>query len=251
MAAIDAHDVGGFDLDYFYCHISAHRRLRARKRPHRVGDFRRAHDRRTQSMVSRASESEREHWRGGRFYSSTWHILTHDADENEFRETPRQQIHEIESHACVFRFDGALIFTSIQKFYKAVLTAVKRWERREAAAMRTDESGYRWRVAHERRRRTDRGPKFDANAAATTNVAAVGAAGAIARRRRSSDPEFTRIFASTRSATVLIIDCSSFPYIDYLGLCTLKRVSKRTLEIRLHEARVYRFIKILSLRASL
>jgi MFS superfamily sulfate permease-like transporter len=46
--------------------------------------------------------------------------LTHDSEINDFREIDKQQLNEIESQACVFRFDGALIFTSVQKFTKVI-----------------------------------------------------------------------------------------------------------------------------------
>ncbi|KAI6183854.1 Sulfate permease family protein 3 [Aphelenchoides bicaudatus] len=124
---------------------------------------------------------------------SSWHILTHDSEIDNYREASKQQLNEIESNACVFRFDGALIFTSVQKFTKAVQKAVKRWERRDINSTQTDEAGCRWRIRHQ------------------------------SRRRRSSDTELTK-YGANQKPTILIIDCSGFPYIDYLGLCTLKKV---------------------------
>ncbi|KAI6172384.1 Sulfate permease family protein 3 [Aphelenchoides besseyi] len=155
---------------------------------------------------------------------SSWHILIHDSEVNEFREVPKQQLNEIESHACVFRFDGALIFTSVQKFATGVRKAVKHWEKREINAVRTDDAGCKWRIR----------PR--------------------SRRRRSSDSELDK-HGGHLKPTILIIDCSGFPYIDYLGLCTLKRVSRvMTALLRMFEntdfysdvphGRVYRSVRL-------
>ncbi|CAD5210686.1 unnamed protein product [Bursaphelenchus okinawaensis] len=110
---------------------------------------------------------------------SSWHFL-HRSDDEEFREIPKRQLNEIDSGgACVFRFDGPLIFTSVQKFTKSVRKAVKKWERREE--IQTDDSGFRWR---------------------------------------------TRLQDTKKGNILMVIDCSGFPYVDYMGLVTLKRVYK-------------------------
>lgn len=79
------------------------------------------------------------------------------------------------SHICIFRFDGPLIFTSAQKFDKSVRKALKKWDKR--CPLESDELGFVWR---------------------TQNLS---------------------------NKTALIIDCSGFPYVDYMGMVTLKRVS--------------------------
>lgn len=71
-----------------------------------------------------------------------------------------------------------------------VYQGVKRWEKRE---VKTDETGYRWRFL----------------------------SGNIKNENGSTRGNF---YTMSTSQTILIIDCSGFPYVDYLGLCTLKRV---------------------------
>ncbi|CAD5215257.1 unnamed protein product [Bursaphelenchus xylophilus] len=117
---------------------------------------------------------------------SSWHFLHQSEDSEEFREISKSQLSEIESAACVFRFDGPLIFTSVQKFTKSVRKAMKRWEKREE--IQTDDSGCKWRT----RRDAKKGGR-------------------------------------------LVIDCSGFPYVDYMGLITLKRTYK---ELRMNNIHV-------------
>lgn len=47
-----------------------------------------------------------------------WHFLSHDEECNEFKETPKQHIHELNGNACVLRYDAPLIFPNVQKFLK-------------------------------------------------------------------------------------------------------------------------------------
>lgn len=47
-----------------------------------------------------------------------WHILTHDDEILEFRETSKKEATYLVGNVCVLRFDGPLIFTSVHKFTK-------------------------------------------------------------------------------------------------------------------------------------
>uniref|UniRef100_A0A0M3IW99 Sulfate_transp domain-containing protein n=1 Tax=Ascaris lumbricoides TaxID=6252 RepID=A0A0M3IW99_ASCLU len=44
-----------------------------------------------------------------------WHILSKN-DEGQYRETKKKQMEYIEGSTCVFRMDGPLIFTSVDRF---------------------------------------------------------------------------------------------------------------------------------------
>uniref|UniRef100_A0A0N5CB76 STAS domain-containing protein n=1 Tax=Strongyloides papillosus TaxID=174720 RepID=A0A0N5CB76_STREA len=59
-----------------------------------------------------------------------WHFIVKNTEHGEYKETSRDDIQYIDEEICIIRMDGPLIFTSVQKFFKAVREALRLWERR-------------------------------------------------------------------------------------------------------------------------
>ena len=81
-----------------------------------------------------------------RSQSPRWHILTRADDNRDYRETNKKELAYVEGNVCVLRFDGPLMYTSVQKFTKIIHESIKKWEKRDANTLHTDEMGFRWRV---------------------------------------------------------------------------------------------------------
>uniref|UniRef100_A0A915ELF1 STAS domain-containing protein n=1 Tax=Ditylenchus dipsaci TaxID=166011 RepID=A0A915ELF1_9BILA len=157
-----------------------------------------------------------------------WHFLSHDEEINDYKETPKEQLHVMDSSmdACVLRYDAPLIFTSVHKFMKVVSQGVKRWERREFTAVNSATT-----IRSCSNDNLMMNNAFTSNSSGNTTSGCStrwrlgfdflngggGGVGSIERRNTGQQPV---------KATTLIIDCSGFPYVDYQGLCTLKKIYK-------------------------
>ncbi|CEF60073.1 FI18412p1 [Strongyloides ratti] len=59
-----------------------------------------------------------------------WHFMVKNMENGDFKETSKNDIQYIDEEICIIRMDGPLIFTSVQKFFKAVREALRLWEKR-------------------------------------------------------------------------------------------------------------------------
>lgn len=75
-----------------------------------------------------------------------YHILTKTDDTRDYKETSKKDLAYVEGNVCVLRFDGPLIFASVEKFSKVVRSSIKMWEKRDANTIITDKMGFKWRV---------------------------------------------------------------------------------------------------------
>uniref|UniRef100_A0A0N5A6A9 STAS domain-containing protein n=1 Tax=Parastrongyloides trichosuri TaxID=131310 RepID=A0A0N5A6A9_PARTI len=107
-----------------------------------------------------------------------WHFVSKNNEHGEFKETSRDDIHYIDEAICIIRMDGPLIFTSVQKFFKAVREAIRLWEKRNL----------------------------------------------MLETRINTQDYFNLDFTKKKIEFPLVIDCSGFPYVDYQGMCAMKRV---------------------------
>lgn len=119
-----------------------------------------------------------------------WHFLSRDSDTDSFRETKKKHLEFVGGNVCVFRMDAPLIFTSVDRFTTAVWQSVKTWERSKAESFVTIDQ---------------------MNSASMDDI--------FEKKARAVHDGMTR-----EDRCRLVIDCSSFPYVDYLGLTTLKTV---------------------------
>uniref|UniRef100_A0A0R3PG86 STAS domain-containing protein n=1 Tax=Angiostrongylus costaricensis TaxID=334426 RepID=A0A0R3PG86_ANGCS len=119
-----------------------------------------------------------------------WHFIAHDSDSGTFKETKKRNLELVAGNVCIFRMDAPLIFTSIDRFTTAVWQSVKTWERSKAESFVTME-------------------QMD-----TLFVNDI-----FEKKARAAHMETAR-----EDRCRLVIDCSGFPYVDYLGLATLKTV---------------------------
>uniref|UniRef100_A0A0K0D5L4 STAS domain-containing protein n=1 Tax=Angiostrongylus cantonensis TaxID=6313 RepID=A0A0K0D5L4_ANGCA len=117
-----------------------------------------------------------------------WHFIAHDCDSGTFKETKKKNLELVAGNVCIFRMDAPLIFTSIDRFTTAVWQSVKTWERSKAESFVTME-------------------QMD-----TLFVNDI-----FEKKARAAHMETAR-----EDRCRLVIDCSGFPYVDYLGLTTLK-----------------------------
>ncbi|CAI5454712.1 unnamed protein product [Caenorhabditis angaria] len=124
-----------------------------------------------------------------------WHFLSRDEETGTFRETKRRELERIRGNVCIFRMDAPLIFTSIDRFTMSIWQCVKKWERTKMESF----------VTIEQMNSDKSGDLFDTKLKA-------------ARRRWKKDS------SKTDNRCKLVIDCDGFPYVDYLGLSTLKTV---------------------------
>uniref|UniRef100_A0A1I7TRE7 STAS domain-containing protein n=1 Tax=Caenorhabditis tropicalis TaxID=1561998 RepID=A0A1I7TRE7_9PELO len=123
-----------------------------------------------------------------------WHFLSREDETENFRETKKRDLERIQGNVCIFRMDAPLIFTSSDRFTMSVWQCVKKWERCKSESFVTIEQ-----------MNSDRSADiFDSKLKA-------------ARRRWKRDQK-------TENRCKLVIDCDGFPYVDYLGLSTLKSV---------------------------
>uniref|UniRef100_A0A914ZYH2 STAS domain-containing protein n=1 Tax=Parascaris univalens TaxID=6257 RepID=A0A914ZYH2_PARUN len=129
-----------------------------------------------------------------------WHILSKN-DEGQYRETKKKQIEYIEGSTCIFRMDGPLIFTSVDRFALATRECVKKW--RQKRLQRNFVTIEEMNRESEQRIESE---LFSRKAIALHPV------------------HFNAMTATTEPAVSLVIDCSGFPYVDYLGLTTIKKV---------------------------
>ncbi|XGW35618.1 hypothetical protein V3C99_019096 [Haemonchus contortus] len=119
-----------------------------------------------------------------------WHFLSRDSDSDSFKETKKKHLEFVGGNVCVFRMDAPLIFTSIDRFTTAVWQSVKTFERSKAESFVTIDQ---------------------MNSANTDDI--------FEKKARAA---YKGIANEDRCR--LVIDCSGFPYVDYLGLTTLKTV---------------------------
>ncbi|WKY15413.1 hypothetical protein Q1695_000693 [Nippostrongylus brasiliensis] len=119
-----------------------------------------------------------------------WHFLSRDSESDNFKETKKKHLEFVGGNVCVFRMDAPLIFTSIDRFTTAVWQCVKTWERSKAESFVTIDQ---------------------MNSANTEDI--------FERKVRAAQNGILR-----EDRCRLVIDCSGFPYVDYLGLTTLKTV---------------------------
>lgn len=123
-----------------------------------------------------------------------WHFLSRDDETENFKETKKRDLERIQGNVCIFRMDAPLIFTSSDRFTMSVWQCVKKWERCKSESFVTIEQ-----------MNSDRSADiFDSKLKA-------------ARRRWKRDQK-------SDNRCKLVIDCDGFPYVDYLGLSTLKSV---------------------------
>ncbi|KAK6759661.1 hypothetical protein RB195_021316 [Necator americanus] len=125
-----------------------------------------------------------------RMQKPKWHFLSRDCDTGNFKETKKKHLEFVGGNVCVFRMDAPLIFTSIDRFTTAVWQSVKTWERTKAESFITIDQ---------------------MNAANTDDI--------FAKKARAAHKG-----AAREDRCRLVIDCGGFPYVDYLGLTTLKTV---------------------------
>uniref|UniRef100_A0A0K0EM60 STAS domain-containing protein n=2 Tax=Strongyloides stercoralis TaxID=6248 RepID=A0A0K0EM60_STRER len=59
-----------------------------------------------------------------------WHFMAKNMEHGDFKEASKNDIQYIDEEICIIRMDGPLIFTSVQKFFKAVREALRLWEKR-------------------------------------------------------------------------------------------------------------------------
>ncbi|CAJ0963163.1 unnamed protein product, partial [Mesorhabditis belari] len=121
-----------------------------------------------------------------------WHYLIANAD-GAFRETKRKELEVVSGDPCVIRMNAPLIFTSVDRFEVAVWEGVKKWER--AKTMQPVRS-------------SQNEDRHNLDSLIDTAI----------RGRKST------LTSSRSSRCSLVIDCSGFPYVDYLGMVTLKSV---------------------------
>nr|AAX34432.2 anion transporter SULP-3b [Caenorhabditis elegans] len=123
-----------------------------------------------------------------------WHFLSRDDDTENYKETKKRDLERIQGNVCIFRMDAPLIFTSSDRFTMSVWQCVKKWERCKSESFVTIEQ-----------MNSDRSADiFDSKLKS-------------ARRRWKRDQK-------SENRCKLVIDCDGFPYVDYLGLSTLKSV---------------------------
>ncbi|EPB77644.1 STAS domain protein [Ancylostoma ceylanicum] len=125
-----------------------------------------------------------------RMQKPKWHFLSRDCNTGSFKETKKKHLEFVGGNVCVFRMDAPLIFTSIDRFTTAVWQSVKTWERTKAETFVTIDQ---------------------MNAANTDDI--------FAKKARAAHKG-----AAREDRCRLVIDCGGFPYVDYLGLTTLKTV---------------------------
>ncbi|UMM43296.1 hypothetical protein L5515_018846 [Caenorhabditis briggsae] len=123
-----------------------------------------------------------------------WHFLSRDNETESFKETKKRDLERIQGNVCIFRMDAPLIFTSSDRFTMSVWQCVKKWERCKSESF----------VTIEQMNSDKSADIFDSKLKA-------------ARRRWKRDQK-------SESRCKLVIDCDGFPYVDYLGLSTLKSV---------------------------
>ncbi|KAF1748840.1 hypothetical protein GCK72_025307 [Caenorhabditis remanei] len=123
-----------------------------------------------------------------------WHFLSRDDETDHFKETKKRDLERIQGNVCIFRMDAPLIFTSSDRFTMSVWQCVKKWERCKSESFVTIEQ-----------MNSDRSADIFESKLKS------------ARRRWKRDQK-----SDTRCK--LVIDCDGFPYVDYLGLSTLKAV---------------------------
>ncbi|CAP39277.2 Protein CBR-SULP-3 [Caenorhabditis briggsae] len=123
-----------------------------------------------------------------------WHFLSRDDETESFKETKKRDLERIQGNVCIFRMDAPLIFTSSDRFTMSVWQCVKKWERCKSESF----------VTIEQMNSDKSADIFDSKLKA-------------ARRRWKRDQK-------SESRCKLVIDCDGFPYVDYLGLSTLKSV---------------------------
>ncbi|CAD6190518.1 unnamed protein product [Caenorhabditis auriculariae] len=126
--------------------------------------------------------------------SPKWHFLSRDDETEGFKETKKRDLDTVQGNVCIFRMDGPLIFTSIDRFTLALWDCVKKWERSKVETFVTIEQMNSGKAEY----------IFDSNFKA-------------ARRRWKRE-------RGNGDRCKLVIDCGGFPYVDYLGLSTLKMV---------------------------
>uniref|UniRef100_A0A1I7X9S3 STAS domain-containing protein n=1 Tax=Heterorhabditis bacteriophora TaxID=37862 RepID=A0A1I7X9S3_HETBA len=123
-----------------------------------------------------------------------WHFLSRDSATENFKETKKKDLEFVRGNVCIFRMDAPLIFTSIDRFTLAIWQCVKKWERSKIESFVTidqmngenNEDIFDWKLKAARHR----------------------------WKRDTKNDDRCR----------LVIDCGGFPYVDYLGLTTLKTV---------------------------
>uniref|UniRef100_A0A7E4VVR4 STAS domain-containing protein n=1 Tax=Panagrellus redivivus TaxID=6233 RepID=A0A7E4VVR4_PANRE len=81
-----------------------------------------------------------------RINAPRWHILTRVEDSHDYREASRKELNEVAGTVCVFRFDAPLTYYNGRTFVKNLRMAHKRFEKRDANTLITDDMGLRWRV---------------------------------------------------------------------------------------------------------
>ncbi|CAB3399440.1 unnamed protein product [Caenorhabditis bovis] len=123
-----------------------------------------------------------------------WHFLSHDHETESYKETKKKDLERIQGNVCIFRMDAPLIFTSVDRFTLSVWQCVKKWERCRLESF----------VTIEQMNSDKGGDLLDSKVRAARR-----------RYRKDTKPENRCRF---------VIDCSGFPYVDYLGLTTLKTV---------------------------
>ncbi|KJH48394.1 STAS domain protein [Dictyocaulus viviparus] len=118
-----------------------------------------------------------------------WHFLSRDCNTGNFKEVERKNLEFVDGNVCVFRMDAPLIFISVDRFTTAVWESVKKWERSKAESFVTI---------------------VEMNSTFVNNI--------FDKKAKTS-----KGFA-LEDRCRFIIDCNGFPYVDYLGLTTLKWV---------------------------
>ncbi|VDK55150.1 unnamed protein product [Anisakis simplex] len=169
-----------------------------------------------------------------------WHVLSKN-DDGDFRETKKRQLEFIEGDTCIFRLDGPLIFTSVDRFVVTLRECVKKWRQKHSqrsfvtieemnrqCAQHMSISGFSQEYGTEHEitdeEQLEPGDSNESNnkRSSTSNVDLA--------QRKPLKYEFS-----------LVIDCSGFPYVDYLGLDTIKKMytelSRDGIDVYLAEAR--------------
>ncbi|PAV55661.1 hypothetical protein WR25_01519 [Diploscapter pachys] len=123
-----------------------------------------------------------------------WHFLSRDNETNTFKETRRKELDTVQGNVCIFRFDAPLIFTSIDRFTMTVWQCIKKWERSKVESF----------ITIDQMNAQNNEEIFEKKLKA-------------ARRRWKKERK-------GEERCKLVIDCAGFPYVDYLGLETLKNI---------------------------